>query len=189
MTDIIQIDDVYYVRATSSMADGRTNVLKHGETFAVFDRNGDIQPAGMPESGIFHDGTRFLSSLTLGIDNQRLLPLNSAVEAHNFLLNVDLTNAEIVRDGQIAIPQETLHVHRCTFLWRGACYERITLTNYGNGPCDFTCDLAFDADFADIFEVRGTLRSRRGLILPPEIGADRVRLSYQGLDDLERHTT
>ena len=65
MTDVIRVDDRYYILATSSAADDRTRVLKHGETFAVFDRYGDVRPFGMGEQGLYHEGTRMLSSLAL----------------------------------------------------------------------------------------------------------------------------
>ena len=38
-------------------------MLKYGDTFAVFDRTGDISGPG--EQGLYHDGTRYLSMLTL----------------------------------------------------------------------------------------------------------------------------
>ena len=47
MEDVIRLQDQYYILATSARADDRTRVLKHGDTFAVFDRYGDIA-AGRP---------------------------------------------------------------------------------------------------------------------------------------------
>jgi len=46
MDEIIQVKDQYYIQAASCLADDRTRVLKQGETFAVFDCRGDIQPIG-----------------------------------------------------------------------------------------------------------------------------------------------
>src|SRR5262249_1421333 len=46
----------------------------------------------------------------------------------------------------------------------------------------------FDADFADLFEVRGVRRSRRGYFYQPEVARDRVRFKYQGLDGKNRFT-
>jgi PAS domain S-box-containing protein len=40
--NIIRIKGKYYVLASSALADDRTRVLKHGDTFAVFNRDGDI---------------------------------------------------------------------------------------------------------------------------------------------------
>jgi hypothetical protein len=36
LTDILRVEDEYYVRASSALADDRTRVLKHGDTFAIF---------------------------------------------------------------------------------------------------------------------------------------------------------
>jgi hypothetical protein len=40
-TDVIEIEDQFYIRAQSSLADDRTRVLLHGDTFAIFDRYGE----------------------------------------------------------------------------------------------------------------------------------------------------
>src|SRR5882757_3818860 len=40
--EVIRVGDHFYVLALSSRADDRTRVLKHGDTFAVLDRYGDI---------------------------------------------------------------------------------------------------------------------------------------------------
>ena len=54
MTDIVRLENEYYVRASSALADDRTRVLKYGETFAIFNRFGDIEPLGMSQFGLFH---------------------------------------------------------------------------------------------------------------------------------------
>jgi hypothetical protein len=63
--EVVSLHEQHYIQATSSRADDRTRVLKHDETFAVFDRFGDVQPVGLGEQGVYHDGTRFLSRLEL----------------------------------------------------------------------------------------------------------------------------
>jgi hypothetical protein len=50
--------DPYYVLAATPLADERSRVLKHGNTFAVFNHHGDIQPVGLCEQGLYHEGTR-----------------------------------------------------------------------------------------------------------------------------------
>jgi hypothetical protein len=42
----------YLILAASSPADERTRVLKHGDTFAVFDHYGDIKPGGLGEESL-----------------------------------------------------------------------------------------------------------------------------------------
>jgi N-terminal domain of (some) glycogen debranching enzymes len=86
LDDVIRVEDQYYILATSSLADDRTRVLKHGETFGVFDRYGDIQPLGLGEQGLYHDGARFLSRQMLGLGRDRPLLLSSTVKDDNALL-------------------------------------------------------------------------------------------------------
>ena len=44
----------------------------------------------------------------------------------------------------------------------GACFERIAVRNFGEREHSVTLELRFGADFADLFEVRGRRRARRG---------------------------
>ena len=95
LDDVIRVEDRYYILATSSLADDRTRVLKHGETFAVFDRYGDIQAPARGELGLYHEGTRFLSLFVLRVGRDRPLLLSSTVKDDNALLTVDLTNPRL----------------------------------------------------------------------------------------------
>jgi glycogen debranching enzyme len=70
-------------------------------------------------------------------------------------------------------------------LWNARCVERIQVTNYRLDRLEVPLSLYFDADFADVFEVRGTRRVRRGDRLPDETG-DGYLMRYRGLDDHER---
>ena len=132
--DIIRLQDQFYILATSSRIDDRTRVLKHGDTFAVFDRFGDMETVGMGELGLYHEGTRFLSRLGLLLDQDRLLLLNSRVSDDNTVLSVDLTNPDVRSNGRLAISRGTIHVAREQLLWDGVCYERIRVSNYGLEP-------------------------------------------------------
>jgi hypothetical protein len=75
LDDVICVEDQYYILATSPLADDRTRVLKQGETFAVFDRYGDIQALGLGQRGLFHENTRFLSRFVLRVGRNRPLLL------------------------------------------------------------------------------------------------------------------
>jgi glycogen debranching enzyme len=187
--EILEHQDQFYILATSSRSDDRTRVLKHGVTFAVFDRFGDLQPLGMGEQGVYHDGTRFLSRLELRVGNRRPLLLSSTVTDDNDLLTVDLTNPDIEsRDAHLKLPRGHLHVFRTKFLWRGSCHERVRISNFAMRPLATELTLSFDADYADVFEVRGSKREHRGRRLPSRVGPAEVVLGYQGLDDATRQT-
>src|SRR5262245_37714301 len=186
--DVIEVDDQYYILAKSSLADDRTRVLKEGETFAVFDRYGDIQPVGMGEQGIFHQGTRFLSRLILNLYGKRPLLLSSTVREDNVLLAVDLTNPDVSVDDQVILHRGCLHLYRSKFLCEGICYERLRIRNYGLQPVAVSLSVRFESDFADIFEVRGQKREKRGRMLDCSIESGCIALAYEGLDGIVRRT-
>jgi glycogen debranching enzyme len=181
-------DDPYYIVAPAPLAGERDRVLKQDDTFAVFDHHGDIRPVGMKEQGLYHEGTRFLSCLILRLGRGDPLFLSSTVKEDNALLAVDLTNPDIRKDDRVAVPRGTLHLFRSMFLSRGVGYQQLRLRNYSAAPVETFFSLRFDADYSDIFEVRGTQRARRGRMLPPVVSPDSVLLGYEGLDGVTRHT-
>jgi glycogen debranching enzyme len=187
MTDIIRLPDEFYILATASAAE-ESRVLKMGESFGIFDRYGDILQYGLGEQGIYHEGTRFLSYLELRLGNIRPFLLSSMIKEDNILFTVDLTNPDVYVDGMVALRRGDLHLYRSKFIWQAVCYERLELVNYSLLPIEISFSIRFDADFADIFEVRGLKRDRRGMRLEDVIDVDRVTLSYSGLDDVVRQT-
>ncbi len=178
----------YHILATSSLADDRTRVLKHGDTFAVFDHLGQIKPGGLGEEGLYHDGTRYLSRLILELDGQRPFFLGSTVRDENDQLSVALTNPDRIRDRRVEVPLGTLHLAVRTLLWQGTCHWRLRARNHGPDPVEASICLSFRADFADIFEVRGMGREARGSDLLPDLAPGRVTLGYVGLDGQRRRT-
>ncbi|MBX3346038.1 MAG: amylo-alpha-1,6-glucosidase, partial [Nitrospira sp.] len=135
---------------------------------------------------VFHQGTRFLSRQEVFLNNDRPMLLSSTVKEDNALLAVDLTNPDLYRDGRIAIPRGSVHVFRSRFLWKGVSYERFRLSNYSLAPVNMTLSIRFEADFADIFEVRGKKRERKGRMLPNVLRKDLLVLRYEGLDEVTR---
>jgi glycogen debranching enzyme len=189
MEEIIRVQDQYYILATSSRVDQQPRVLKHGDTFAVLDRSGNIQQIGLGEQGIFHAGTRHLSGLEMRLMDRRMLFLSSTVREDNAMITVDLANPDIVVDGEVVLARNQVHIMRSLFLWKGVCYDRLLVRNYAMRPVQVKLSVVFEADFADIFEVRGLKRDQRGEMLEPKIDRDSVRLSYRGLDDVVRATS
>ncbi|MES2356447.1 MAG: amylo-alpha-1,6-glucosidase [Pseudomonadota bacterium] len=188
MIEKIQIGDKWYVSATSSPADERTRVLKHNETFALFDRYGDIQSIGLGEEGIYHQDTRFLSHQELLINGIRPMFLSSTVKDNNSLLIVQLMNPDIVSEANAPISKGMLHVFRAKLLWNTACFEHVRVVNHGMEPVSVTISLMFEADYADIFEVRGIKRFKRGEYLTAQPRDGELLLGYRGLDGILRRT-
>ncbi len=155
----------------------------------MFDHFGNIHRIGLGEQGLYHEGTRFLSRWELRLFGRRPLLLSSTVTEDNAQLTVDLTNPDLWTDAHLALPRDQVHGFLSCFLWNGVCYQRLSLRNYSLVPVPVSFEWQFDADFADIFEVRGIKRERRGEMRQPLIGSDCVQLSYEGLDQVVRRTT
>jgi glycogen debranching enzyme len=175
-----------YAIVAAAHAEVPPRVLKQGDTFMLFDRLGDVNAQWRAEQGLYRDDTRFLSFLELRLGAQRPLFLSSEVTRNNDMCTVDLTNGDIIVEGHVALSKSSLHVRRSRFLWQGVCYERFTITNYGLVPTNTQFTLRFGADFADMFEVRGTARERRGQTEARVLSPDTVVHEYAGLDLVRR---
>jgi glycogen debranching enzyme len=163
--------------------------LKQGHTFAVFDPHGDIVAAESSPFGIYHHDTRFLSRLELRLNDAPLLLLSSNVQEDNVVLTVDLANPGLSRAGRIALRGELIHINRRKYIWQSGCYERLLVHNFDVVAHDLTLSIGFGADFADLFEVRGQRRPRRGRMWVERRSNAAVALHYLGLDGVERVTT
>ena len=179
-------DDYYIVTAASSSAEVR--VLKHDDSFGVFDPGGDIHHAGLGEQGIYHEGTRFLSLLAFRLGNLEPFLLSSTIKRDNLLFTINLTNPDLYVSGAVVLRRGELHIFRTKFMCQATCYETLEWANYSLRPIELSFTLQYDADFADIFEVRGIKRRARGHRLPDEVTAERVVLGYKGLDRVLRRT-
>ena len=179
----------FYIPAASSLAERRLRALKHDDTFALFDQYGDIIPFPNAPDGLYSRDTRYLSHLELRLNGQRPLLLSSTIRDDNAVLAVDLTNPDIYIDGELVLPREALHVQRLRFLWQATCHERLSIRNFDASPKAIAVSLQFAADFADLFEVRGQSRIRRGKMQRTLLSDHEVSLRYMGLDDLARTTS
>lgn len=179
----------FFIPAAASLQERRPRTLKHGDTFAVFDYNGDaLSGPGSPE-GLYHRDTRYLSHLYLTINGQRPMLLSSTLRDDNATLTCDLTNPDLFDDrGKLVMGHDLIHLRRSRFLWNDRCYERVAVRNYDERRQHVRIQIAFQADFADLFEVRGTARAKRGRDLPAVIEPACILLSYIGLDDRKRST-
>ena len=154
----------------------------------MFDHYGDVSSRGASAEGVFHKDTRFLSDLRVLVDGQRPLLLSSNVEDNNALLTADLTNPDLFAGGELKLPRDTIQIVRSKFLWAGASYERLGVRSYGAGAQVFEFVFHFAADFADIFELRGHSRKRRGKI-EARVDESGVIFLYHGLDGVIRRST
>ncbi|MDR3374626.1 MAG: amylo-alpha-1,6-glucosidase [Ancalomicrobiaceae bacterium] len=188
-SEIGQAGPQIVVPATASYQEKRPRTLKHNDTFAVFDHYGDAFSAAGSVEGLFHRDTRHLSHLLLTVDGARPILLSSTIRDDHATLTCDLTNPDIPeRDGRPFLEHDMIHIRRSRFLYDGACFERLVVRNYDVVARRIGLTVSFSADFADVFEVRGTQRANRGATRPPQVTDNSVTLSYTGLDFRVRET-
>ena len=173
---------------TATQPAGPPRALKHGDTFVVLDIRGDIGTSFVGSSGLFHDDTRHLSRLEVLLNNKPPLLLGSNIRDDNTAFFVDLTNPDLIDGQRIVMEKDRVHILRTIFIWRDTAYQRLGLRNYGDQPIDLRLSILFENDFADLFEVRGAHRERRGTARTKIQSDTRVLLSYDGLDGKSRQT-
>ncbi|HEX6118772.1 MAG TPA: amylo-alpha-1,6-glucosidase [Dongiaceae bacterium] len=178
----------FYIPATTSLQERRPRTLKHGDMFAVFDHHGDAVGGPNSTDGLYYRDTRYLSWCQLRVCGQRPLLLGSTLRDDNATLTCDLTNPDIIEPGTPALEHDLIHVRRSCFLWNATCYQRLSIRNFDQEPRSIRIEIVFAADFADIFEARGTRREKRGTHHAPTLTGASATLSYTGLDRKRRRT-
>jgi glycogen debranching enzyme len=164
----------------------RLFALKDGDTFLVADAFGDVLGTA---DGLFRDDTRLLSHFRLLLGGRAPSLLSAAVAQDNVFFSSNSTNRPLPPTGGAATPRGVIHLERKRFLWEERLYERIRLTNYGRDNSMAPVTLEFDADFHDMFEVRGQRRAHRGQLMEPQAEGRTVAFRYQGLDEDLRSST
>ena len=187
MAEILRLEEQFAIVSAAERPATPSRVLKQGDAFAVFDTHGDVVPGPGSEHGFYFAGTRFLSRFELLLGQRQPLLLSSTISDDNVVFTADLTNPDLFKDGRVRLPRGILHLFRTRMLLDGCWLECVRVSNYGLEPLETPLTFQFDADFADVFEVRGTQRAARGERLPGTSGDESV-LRYQGLDGVERRT-
>lgn len=179
----------YYIEPQTSLVERPMRALKHNDIFAVLDSYGDIGVGPEGPEGVFLRDTRYLSKFDLRFEGKRPLLLGSVVEDNNASLSANSTNPDIHIGASISIPRDVIAMERTKVLFETGCYERIGFFNYDRRQRAFRITIHFDADFRDLFEVRGIRRKARGTRAARIVGLERVELRYDGLDNVSRYTT
>lgn len=202
MADLIEIDGRTFVSAEqmpipewscpTSDRHVPTITLKDDDLFLITDTLGNIagrvfREEGVQEigdsMGLFCRDTRFLSRLELQIEGRSPILLSSSAE-QGFALSALCSNPHISDQ----IKTETIGLQRKMAI-NGGLFEEIKVTNYNTEAVSFSLSLSFEADFVDLFEVRGFSRPQRGTLLrylpthkPQKSEPEGIVLAYLGRD-------
>ena len=186
---LVERKEDYHIEATESLVERTLRTLKHNDLFAVFDQQGNFAGGALGPDGLFYKDTRFLSLFTVRLGGAEPLQLGSVLLDDNGAMVVDLTNADLhTSRGRVWLQRESVHLSRFKFLNDSSSFERIRLRSYGPIGRTISVDIRFDADFADLFEVRGTRRANRGSKSLTRVSDGEYEYRYVGLDHVTRRT-
>lgn len=182
------MDDAYSVQTTAADNNDQDGLetlmaLKDRDTFLVADHWGDVKSGA---DGLFDQDTRLLSHFVLTVGRARPSRLSSGVTEDNVFFTCHSTNRPLPPMGGRSAPAGVLHLERRRFLWDKRLFERVRMVNHGIEDILLPLAFEFAADFADIFQVRGTQRAACGQIHAPVMDGRRVTFGYTGLDDVLR---
>lgn len=168
----------------------QTLTLKDNDLFLITDTLGNI--AGCLDDqidtslGLFCRDTRFLSRLELQIEGQSPILLSSTAQ-RGFALSTLCANPYLERKiVDESIPAETIGIQRDIVL-QGGLFEELTLTNYSSRPVTFGLSLSFAADFADLFEIRGRIRKKTGMMMR-QVGSQTKSIQFKASDSHAQET-
>jgi glycogen debranching enzyme len=161
--------------------------LIDGKTFLSTTPSGDIMPPGAPDVGFFHDDTRFMSRLELRVGGHRTGLLSSSTE-QTFMSQIELTTGQSTLRETYEIPANTVHIRREQLLSSGVLYDYLTFENFNFHELELAIELACEADFMDVFQVRGVARQELGHYYKPVAHHDSLIFHYHGRDEVVRET-
>ena len=188
-----------------------TLTIKDNDLFLVTDTLGNI--GGYSEydtntsMGLFCCDTRFLSRLELQINGHSPVLLSSTADK-GFALSVLCTNPSMDKgaheeeggdklepdtplDGKAhfdfaPLRADTIGINREIAL-NGALFEELTVCNYSTSPIRFQLSLSFNADFVDLFVVRGYSRKNKGQLLR-SVTKELAGLEVEQLEDSDEQS-
>ena len=164
-----------------------TYTVSDSETFAVLGPRAEIE-GGQAHQGLFHCGTRHVSCLRLSIGGRAPIVLREAPTPDDAAVVSVMTNPPLALRAQEEVEEASLHLLRRVGVQSASMHQRLEITSYARCKVRFDLVFGFDADFADLFEVRGIARARRGDKQVETVDRDHVVLAYRGLDDRRRRT-
>ncbi len=145
--------------------------------------DGDFDATAETTMGLYHRDARYLSRYLLTIGGLRPIPLDA--HERGFWLSATLTNPEMADSQGRTVPGESLVIRKQRSLTTGMS-ETITVTNHSKNVITVPVEFTFDADFQDIFVVRGHRRESTAPEVERSVAPRSVAYRYKGLDETVR---
>ena len=162
-------------------------IIREGGLFLLTDTDGSIPLNNDSGFGLYHNDTRYLSGWDLSLIGVEPIVLLSTAEM-GFGEEQVMTNPELVNEQGEILPSGSLEIRRLRVLDE-MLMESVQLTNFALVPLALTLQYQFDADFVDLFELRGIRCEQRGQLLRPRLHPAAVTFAYRGRDNVVREVS
>ena len=162
-------------------------IIREGGLFLLTDTDGSIPLNNDSGFGLYHNDTRYLSGWDLSLIGVEPIVLLSTAEM-GFGEEQVMTNPELVNEQGEILPSGSLEIRRQRVLDE-MLMESVQLTNFALVPLALTLQYQFDADFVDLFELRGIRCKQRGQLLRPRLHPAAVTFAYRGRDNVVREVS
>ena len=162
-------------------------VIKNGNLFFLTDHAGIVPLGGNHGFGLYYNDCRYLSGYELQLAGAKLLSMVSSAEL-GYMARFQLINPDIRMADRTLIRKEEIGVkwERLVDAGQPALDELITLENFGTEEARFPLTLTFEADFEDVFAIRGLLLEELGRMRKPEWREGALTFVYEGADKIDR---
>ncbi|HYM15116.1 MAG TPA: glycogen debranching N-terminal domain-containing protein [Dehalococcoidia bacterium] len=162
-------------------------VIRERSSFLLTDTQGNAPRGNAQGFGLYHADTRHLSAYEFSLNGAEPVMLLSTAEL-GYAMEQVMTNRTMMSHNSRRIARGSIELRRQRTV-ADVLEERLRISNFNPFPVTLALRYEFEADFADIFDVRGYERARHGTPHPPEMRERSIRYRYTGIDGRERDTT
>ena len=161
-------------------------VIRDRELTLVMKENGEIPIRENYGYGLYYNDCRYLSGFLIRLMDVPPTHVLSS-DYRGFRSTLIFTNPELKDCTGTTIPKETLLGTLETVI-PGCVRHRRTIQNFNTFPVTLNLTFEFDADFEDIFTIRGISPPTAAKVLPARYDGKNLYLSYEGEDRHRRNT-
>jgi glycogen debranching enzyme len=164
-----------------------TIALKENDLQFISNAAGDVPAENPGGLGMYFQDTRFLNRFELTVNGQKPVSLSHSTDKQ-YIATFQSVNPPIFTVDGRRVRQQTVSIRRSRFVTGKGLFERLGFLNCNQFPVDIEVRLAVDADFRDIFAVRGFKTQRVAGRITVSFGEGRIDFAYHGRDGVERRT-
>lgn len=156
------------------------NVIKNDQLFFICDKEGDIPcQSSVKGLGLYLNDTRYLNKWELEVNREKPKLLAFLVDDNFHSSQIEMIEKK---------DEGCFEIARKRVIYDQKLIEQIKVTNFFTNEKEVDVRITFDADFQDMFIVRGYREGSIGNKLEPIISENKYIFKYVGLDLMKKET-